>query len=96
MLKNSDITRHMQGSEKSHLRKLLREKRALRWNLERVNKQIKAQKARLQSIGLPRIAGIREESTEIKSLAEVGEKFEKVIGFVETVFRENNPVESSE
>ena len=86
----------MQGREKSHLRKLLRERRALRWHLERVNKQIKAQEACLQSIGLPRIAGIREESMKIKSLTEISEKFEKLIAFAETVFRENNrPVKSS-
>ena len=60
MLKNSSVARHTQGSVKSHLRKLLSERRALRWRLERVNKEIKAQEARLQPIGLPRIAGIRE------------------------------------
>ena len=53
--------------------------------------------ARLQSIGLPHTAGINEVSTEIKSLAEVGEKFEKLIAFAETLIHKNNrPTESSE
>ena len=76
MLKDSGVARHTQRSEKSHLRILLRERISLLSHLERVYKHMKAREARLQSIELPHIAGIREECTEIKSLADVGEKFE--------------------
>ena len=71
----------MQGVEKARLRKLIRERRSLRWHLERINKQIRAQEERIQSIRLPRAVEIKEENTEIKSLAEIREKFEKLIAF---------------
>ena len=97
MIRNSDSARQTQVGEKAHLRKLIRERRSLRWHLERVNKQIRAQKARVQSVEHPQTAEIREGSTEIKSLAEIGDKFEELIALAETSIRGNNrPVESSE
>ena len=95
MIKNSDGARQTQAGEKAHLRKLIRERISLRWHLERVNKQIRAQEARIQSVEQPQTAEVREGKTEIKS--EIGDKFEELIEFAETSIRENNrPVESSE
>ena len=97
MLKNSYIAQHTQGGVKSHLRKLIRERGALGWHLEWIIKQFKAQEAWAQSVGLPCTAEVTEKWTEIKSLAEVSEKLEKLIAFAKTSIRENNrPVESSE
>ena len=77
MIRNGDSARQTQAGEKAHLRKLIRERRSLRWHLERVNKQIRAQEARIQSVERPQTAEVREGSTEIKSLAEIGDKFEE-------------------
>jgi len=90
MLKNSNSTRQTQAAEKAHLRKLIRERRSLRWYLERVNKQIRAQEERIQSVEQPRTGEVRKENREIKSFAEVSEKFEKLITFAESSIRENN------
>ena len=82
---------------KAHVRKLIRERRSLRWHLERINKQIRAQEERIQSIRLPHAVEIKDENTEIKSLAEIGEKFEKLIAFAESsIFENNRPIISSE
>ena len=74
MIKNSDSARQTQAGEKAHLRKLIRERRFLRWHLERVNKQIKSQEARVQSVERPQTAVVREGKTEIKSLVAINSK----------------------
>ena len=88
MIKNSDSARQTQAGEKAHLRKLIRERRSLRWHLEQVNKQITAQEARLQLVERPQTAEVREVSKEIISLAEIGDKFEELIALPETFIRE--------
>ena len=90
MIKNSDSARQTQAGEKAHLCKLIKDRRSLRWHLERVNKKIRTEEARIQSVEQPQTAEVREGMTEIKSLPEIGDKFEELIEFAETSIRENN------